>query len=92
MADCKSIKYDLDQLIKKKRRYEDAVSDTTYRIVDQTIKLNTCQTEQRNNTARNNNTWVAQEDPGNGGKRRHTKRYKKSKKSKRRFTRSKIRV
>ena len=89
MADCKSIRHDLDLLLNKKTAYERAVSDIMDRIVDQTIKLNTCQNEQRKNTERNNNVWV---EHGNGGKRRHTKRYKKSKKPKRRFTRSKIRV
>jgi hypothetical protein len=45
MADCKSIRHDLDLLLNKKMTYERAVSDIMDRIIDQTITLNTCQNE-----------------------------------------------
>jgi hypothetical protein len=69
-------------------------------ILDETKKLNTCQNELAQVAAQLQAVAQPQEaaaavcepQPDIGGKRRHTKRYKKSKKPKRRFTRSKIRV
>jgi hypothetical protein len=88
MADCKSIRYELDLLLNEKKKYELAIWNMSDRIQNQIKKLNTCQNEAKAMA----NARMAEEKSDYGGKRHHTKRYKKSKKSKRRFTRSKIRV
>jgi hypothetical protein len=98
--ECDSINYRLFKLIKRKDRYQSKVSDTQESIVGETIKLTACQKEVAKLQAAAAQLQAATAQPQEaaeplpdiGGKRRHTKRYKKSKKPKRRFTRSKIRV
>jgi chromosome segregation ATPase len=99
--ECDSINFRLFKLIKRKDRYQSKVSDTQESIVEETIKLTACQKEvaklqaaaaQLQAAAAQPQEAAAAAAPDIGGKRRHTKRYKKSKKPKRRFTRSKIRV
>ncbi len=98
--ECDIINFRLGELTRRKDRYHRKVSDMQDSILDETKKLNTCQNElaqvaaQLQAVAQPQEAAVAvcEPPPDIGGKRRHTKRYKKSKKPKRRFTRSKIRV
>jgi chromosome segregation ATPase len=101
--ECDIIKFRLFKLTRRKDRYQSKVSDIQDSIFDETKNLNKCQNELAQVAAQLQAVVAAQPQeaaaavceppqPDIGGKRRHTKRYKKSKKPKRRFTRSKIRV